>query len=92
MESRSEHGRCQEFPRAEVLSRKCGKSIGRDVARNVCLAIIGNAASKTLQATYTRRRNAVCASPLASALFSRGTCEMENFKARASLRQVQCKE
>jgi hypothetical protein len=41
---------------------------------------------------YFRRRNAVCASPFASALFSRGTCEMENFKARASLRQVQCKE
>src|SRR6266566_3183116 len=40
----------------------------------------------------TRRRNADCASPLASALSSRGTCEMENFSERASLRQVQCKE
>lgn len=39
-----------------------------------------------------RRRSAACANPFASALLSRGTCEMENFSARASLRQVQCKE
>ena len=41
---------------------------------------------------YLFRRSAACANPFASALFSRGTCEMENFNARASLRQVQCKE
>src|ERR1035437_3394215 len=39
-----------------------------------------------------RRRSADCASPFASALLSRGTCEMENFSERASFRQVQCKE
>src|ERR1700674_3235934 len=49
-------------------------------------------ARRCKQRLYTRRRSADCASPLASALFSRGTCEMENFSACASLRQVQCKE
>jgi hypothetical protein len=49
---------------------------------------------ETLKLVYYlfRRRSAAWANPFASALFSRGTCEMENFSARASLRQVQCKE
>jgi hypothetical protein len=41
---------------------------------------------------YVFRRNADCAKPLASALFSRGTCEMENASDRANFRQVQCRE
>src|ERR1700688_4528522 len=39
-----------------------------------------------------RCRTAVLARRLASALFSRGTWEMEKLRARASLRQVQCRE
>jgi len=40
---------------------------------------------------YLRRR-ADWAKPFASALFSRGTCEMENFRERANFWQVQCRE
>jgi hypothetical protein len=39
-----------------------------------------------------RRRRADCARPFASALLSRGTCEMENFSDRANFWQVQCSE
>jgi hypothetical protein len=38
------------------------------------------------------RRRADCARPFASALLSRGTCEMENFSERANFWQVQCRE
>jgi hypothetical protein len=38
------------------------------------------------------RRRADCARPFASALLSRGTCEMENFSDRANFWQVQCSE
>ncbi len=41
---------------------------------------------------YAFRRSADCASPFASALLSRGTCEIENVSDRASFRQVQCNE
>src|SRR5580658_5195135 len=39
-----------------------------------------------------RSLTAVFANWLASALSSRGTCEIEKLRARASLRQVQCRE
>jgi hypothetical protein len=38
------------------------------------------------------RRRADCARPFASALLSRGTCEMENLSDRANFWQVQCSE
>jgi len=48
---------------------------------------------KAESASYpARSRTAALASSLASALLSRGTCEMEKLNARASLRQVQCRE
>lgn len=73
-----------------------GVSLGEgEVSRN---SPRGSAKPKVLVRTFLaapyfrRRRSADWASRFASALLSRGTCEMENFSARASFRQVQCKE
>lgn len=85
LESRSQRARCQEIPSAEVLSQKCGKPVVETLAAT-------SPGGKVQRLYFLRRRSADCAKPFASALFARGTCEMENFSARASFRHVQCKE
>src|SRR6266498_2116368 len=48
--------------------------------------------SVTEALTLALRRTAELASRLASALFSRGMCDMEKSSERANFRQVQCRE
>jgi len=76
---------------AEERPWKSGASAPRKAGRND-LGFSPAVANRLRDLPYTFRRSADCASPFASALSSRGTCEMENASDRASFRQVQCKE
>ena len=88
LESRSQRVRCQE-----ILARGGTKPEVRNTKAECCQDGIYIMLRVLNERSYLfRRRSADCASPFASALFSRGTWEMENFSARASLRQVQCSE